>query len=75
MQSTPADCSPAILPDDAALLLNVTPGFLTAAFATVSDPRRCQGGRYPLAAIVATPFEAQRRMGHMRNVPFKLSPA
>lgn len=31
----------------------VSPGFLVASFATVADPRRRQGTRYPLAAILA----------------------
>ena len=53
MQSTAIDHSPAIVSAHVDLPLNVTPGFLMAAFTTVTDPRRRQGTRYPLAAILA----------------------
>jgi predicted transposase YbfD/YdcC len=53
MQST-AFAPATATPSDAALIpLVVTPGFLLAAFATVPDPRRRQGTRYRLAAILA----------------------
>ena len=53
MESTDPVCSPASPPDDGTLPLLVTPGFLLAAFAAVPDPRRRQGTRYPLRAILA----------------------
>lgn len=53
MKSSGTTSEPAIAPNDAALRLVVTSGFLVARFATVSDPRRRQGTRYPLAAVLA----------------------
>src|SRR6266581_20676 len=53
MQSTafvPAPATPAAA-DSAPLV--VSPGFLRAAFAQVTDPRRRQGTRYALAASLA----------------------
>jgi predicted transposase YbfD/YdcC len=53
MQSSPVVSVPATLTTEAAHPLVVTPGFLLASFAAVPDPRRRQGTRYSLAAILA----------------------
>lgn len=53
MQSTGLVHALATASNDLPTPLAVTPGFLIAAFAQVPDPRRRQGTRYPLAAILA----------------------
>lgn len=53
MQSTPCVPRPASSTNATMVPLHVTPSFLLAAFARVPDPRRRQGTRYPLAAILA----------------------
>ena len=53
MQSNGAVCVPATPVNDIPTPFTVTPGFLLGAFATVPDPRRRQGTRYHLAAILA----------------------
>jgi predicted transposase YbfD/YdcC len=53
MQSSAFAPAPATLADADSAPLVVSHGFLVAAFATVADPRRRQGTRYSLAAILA----------------------
>jgi hypothetical protein len=53
MKSIGTAPEPASAHNNATSPLVVTPSFLVASFATVSDPRRRQGTRYPLAAILA----------------------
>lgn len=53
MQSTAFARPPTTLADADPAPLVVSHSFLMAAFATVADPRRRQGTRYPLAAILA----------------------
>jgi hypothetical protein len=53
MKSSLTVSSPAITCTDASASLIVSPSFLVASFATVVDPRRRQGRRYSLAAILA----------------------
>lgn len=52
MKSSLCVCRPAMPPTDAPAPVVVSPGFLVASFATVPDPRRRQGTRYPLAALL-----------------------
>ena len=53
MKSSLCVCRPAMPPTDAPAPVVVSPSFLVASFATVPDPRRRQGTRYPLAALLA----------------------
>jgi predicted transposase YbfD/YdcC len=53
MQSSAFASASATARDVAPLPLVVTAGFLLRAFATVPDPRRRQGTRYPLASLLA----------------------
>src|SRR5947208_10991630 len=53
MESSLVGSGPASPTPEVPISLVVSPGFLLAVFATVPDPRRRQGTRYRLAAILA----------------------